>query len=330
MILETLLAVAPMVAQHPIDATLPNLNLPPVNQNSGSTGRGTSASDDFNRATLGGDWALPAGLIDIQSNMGHGVTNMSMMTHTSAADAYDTSVLSSKFDSPGGLVYVAMVAGYADTDNNVFVKVQDNTSDGEYDRVFFYHGNNGGSWSGNTGYYFDLATPTVSGTMTLDFGAGGDTAQLTIENDASGATEVFRCGGLAAHAGTLGTGVGVGTYGEALFDDWSLNGGGGVTLSATGRPGSTMSFDVSGATPFGVVAYCYAFGTGAHTAFNPITGNNVTTGLSSTRFTVAAIVGADASGNYSYKSGVPAGAAGMVHVQAVDASTDGLSNVLGL
>jgi hypothetical protein len=330
MILATLLAAAPMMAQAPIDATLPNLNQPPVNQNSGSSGRGTTASDDFNRTALGADWNVQTGNIDIYNNMGRGVTNMSMMTHASGADNYDTSTLTSVFDSPGGLVYVAMVAGYADVGTNVFVKVQDNTSDGEYDRVFFYMGNNGGSWSGNSGYYFDLATPTKSGTMTLSFSGGGDTAELEIENDASGALERFRCSGLSAHASSFGTGVGVGTYGNCYFDDWSLNGGGGISLTSTGSAGGAMTFDVSGATAFGVVAVCYAFGTGSHRVFNPITGNTVTTGLSSTRFTIAAIGAADASGNYTLARSVPSGAAGRVHVQAVDANTDGCSNVLSL
>jgi len=107
-------------------------------------------------------------------------------------------------------------------------------------------------------------------------------------------------------------------------------GAGSISLSSTGSAGGAMTFDVSGATPFGVVAVCYAFGTGSHRVFNPITGNTVITGLSSTRFTIAAIGAADASGNYTLARSVPSGAAGRVHVQAVDANTDGCSNVLSL
>lgn len=91
-----------------------------------------------------------------------------------------------------------------------------------------------------------------------------------------------------------------------------------------------MTFDVTGATPGGLVAYMYAFGTGAHAEFNPITGNTVTTGLADAGFTVAAIVAADGSGAYSYGTNVPGAAAGLVSVQAADASTDALSNVVGL
>ncbi|MBC8405706.1 MAG: hypothetical protein H8E15_10795 [Planctomycetes bacterium] len=333
MITALLLACSPLAAQLPIDATLDTAFQPASNLGSGSGSRATSAFDDFNRAnstSMGADWTEQTGDIEVLSNQGHGVTSLSMMTHNGVNDSYDTSTMSAKFDTQGGLVYVAMVAGYSNISTNVFVKVQDNNSSGDYDRVFFYFGNNGGSWSGNTGYYFDLATPTVSGTMTLSFTGGGDVAQLDIANDASGATETFTCGGLAANAGGLGTGFGVGTYGGCYFDDFTVNGGGGLTLSTTGAAGGSMTFDVSGATPAGPVAYCYAFGTGSHPAFNPLTGNTIVTGLASTRFTVAYIGGADAAGNSSHTTNVPGAAAGLVHVQCVDAVTDGLTNVVAL
>lgn len=102
------------------------------------------------------------------------------------------------------------------------------------------------------------------------------------------------------------------------------------TLSTTGAPGGTMTFEVSGATPGGPVAYIYAFGLGSHSEFNPFTGTLVTTGLSSTGFKVAAVVGADAAGHYVYTAVVPGAAAGLVHVQAVDATTDTVSNVVSL
>jgi hypothetical protein len=332
MILATLLAVAPLVAQNPIDATLPNTFLPPAQQGSGNSGnRGTSASDDFNRAdnpNMGPDWSEDTGDIEILSNQGHGVVNRSLMVHTSAAAPYDTSSMSSTFDTTGGLVYVAMVAGYADLSNNVFVKVQDNNVDGLYDRVFFYFGNNGGAWNGAS-YYFDLATPTTSGTMHLSFSGGGDVAELVIDNDTSGSSETFSSDGLLAFAGSLGTGFGVGTYGGCYFDDWSVNKSA-FSLSATGSPGSTMTFDVTGATPNGPVAYLYASGLGSYARMNPFTGNLVTTGLSATGFTVAFVLNADSAGNYSLRASVPPGAAGSIFVQAVDGLSDSVSNVIAL
>ncbi len=112
------------------------------------------------------------------------------------------------------------------------------------------------------------------------------------------------------------------------FHTWMI--GGGLNLSTTGAPGGVMSFDVSGATPAGPMAYLYAFGTGSYSRVNPLTGNVLITGLSSNGITVHATPNADAAGNYSLSATVPSGAAGLVCVQVVDLLSDGLSNVVCL
>ncbi len=333
MILATLLAAAPMVAQNPIDATLdPRFQVPPARQGSGQSGRATSACDDFNRANntnMGGDWSEVAGNIEVLNNQGHGVTNLSMMTHTSASDAYSTSTMTAKFDTAGGLVYVTMVAGYNDISNNVFVKVQDNTSNGDYDRVFFYYGNNGGPWAGNTGYYFDLATPTISGTMTLSFSGGGDVAVLEIDNDTSGVTETFTCGGLLGSAGGLGNGFGIGTYGGCYFDDWSVNGGcAGLDLTTTGTPGTFMTFDYTGAPAGATVALIYAFGTGSFSVPGGFPCTGTALGLATPQGWVVTF--ADGAGNGTHGQNVPQGAAGRVFVQALETTGCTTSNVVAL
>ena len=91
-----------------------------------------------------------------------------------------------------------------------------------------------------------------------------------------------------------------------------------------------MTFDVSGATANGPVAYLYAYGLGSFAVNNPFTSNIVTTGLSSNGFTVAAVVTADGPGNYSFSTGVPFRATGFVHVQAADGLSDALSAVASL
>ena len=116
---------------------------------------------------------------------------------------------------------------------------------------------------------------------------------------------------------------------DYTFRTWS--GGGSVfALAVSGAPGGLMTFDVSGATANGPVAYLYAYGLGSFAVNNPFTSNIVTTGLSSNGFTVAAVVTADGSGNYSFSTGVPARAAGFVHVQAADGLSDALSAVASL
>ena len=106
--------------------------------------------------------------------------------------------------------------------------------------------------------------------------------------------------------------------------------GGGLSLVTNGVAGGNMTFDVSGATATGPVALVYAFGLGSHSGTNPITGNTLVTGLSSTGFTVGYAGAADGAGNMSYNTNVPGGAAGLVHVQAIDLLSDGLSNVVSL
>ncbi|NQU47759.1 MAG: hypothetical protein HQ519_03855 [Planctomycetes bacterium] len=105
---------------------------------------------------------------------------------------------------------------------------------------------------------------------------------------------------------------------------------GGLSLTSAGTPGGSMTFDVSGATNNGPVALIYAFGLGNHSATNPITGNTLVTGLSSTGFTLGFAGPADGSGNMSHTTFVPGAAAGLVAVQAIDLLSDGLSNVVSL
>lgn len=105
----------------------------------------------------------------------------------------------------------------------------------------------------------------------------------------------------------------------------------GPTLTSTGTPGGPMTFDVAGATPGGPVVYFYAFGLGSFAGTNPYTGNLVTTGLSSSNFTVISVVTADGAGAATLSHpNVPVAAIGLAHVQAIDGLTDSFTNTLSL
>lgn len=332
MILTALLAAA-AAPQHPIDATLDYV-APPVNLGGGLGTAATSGFDDFNRANsgdLGSGWTNWAGAIGIDANRASSLANLSLSTLNGVDDAYDTSSMSAYVESAGtGLFYVAMVAGFADSSNNVFVKVQDNDFDSLMDRVFFYYGNNGGSW-GSTTYYYDLATPTRTCDMTLSFDNAGDRAVLTIDNHTSGSTEVFYGDNLLAFGtGGLGTGFGMGTFGQCYADDFSVNGGSGnpLDLTATGVPGTVMTFTTTGATPGGGVALIWAFNTGSFVIPNGFPCAGTTLGLDTPEDYV--ILSADGAGMASYTRWVPPAAAGLVHMQSLDVLTCGLSNILSL
>ncbi len=107
-------------------------------------------------------------------------------------------------------------------------------------------------------------------------------------------------------------------------------GGSGYYLAATGTPGSTMTFDVGPGVPGGLGALCYAYGRGSHQVFNPLTGNLITTGLSSAGFKRAHFFMAAGSGWYSHSVFVPAAAAGIVSVQAIEGTLELGSNVVDL
>lgn len=106
--------------------------------------------------------------------------------------------------------YVALVLNYASTSDNLFVKIQDNTGDGLFDRVFIYHGNNGNAaTSGN--YYFDLSSQVKSSYFEASVSGSTVTAKVGATGDAFTATLVDSYSG---------TGVGLGFYGGAKADNF--------------------------------------------------------------------------------------------------------------
>jgi hypothetical protein len=112
------------------------------------------------------------------------------------------------------LNYVALVLNYTDLGNNLFVKIQDNDSNGLFDRVFFYHGNNGNPALADT-YFFDLSSQVAATYFELTDNGDG-TASVYV-----GATgETF--GGSLNHTYT-GTGVGLGFYGGGAADNFYVN-----------------------------------------------------------------------------------------------------------
>jgi hypothetical protein len=118
------------------------------------------------------------------------------------------------------------VFGISSTSDNVFLKVQDNDSNGFYDRVYFYRGINGSAWTGNTGSSFPLVTPTVSGRMTCYFTNNGDTANVDIDNNFDGTVdEHFQTDGVLNIAPALGLGLGIGCYNNPAVDNWTASDG---------------------------------------------------------------------------------------------------------
>jgi hypothetical protein len=225
----TLFCTAAAHAQQPIDATkVPGArpiqigSLPPP-----SSSLMPSWSDNFDRpnsGTLGLDWTLQGGGLGINNNHGIGTGSaVSSAVHNSATGTYDSVTASVDFlPHAPGIVFVACVLGVGAGFDNIFVKVQDNVSSGTYNRVFFYRGINGGSWS--SPYYFDIVTPGVTqGRMSVYITNGGDTANLDLDFDFNGTTdEHYECHGILAANMTLGTQTAISTYRNPEFDNWTF------------------------------------------------------------------------------------------------------------
>ncbi len=224
-----LLAAVPFAsAQTVIDATKlapqGTLGSIPIAPSSGSYL--SQFSDDFNRPdapTLGANWNVQAGAYSI-------ITNRAVSTaagtqwaqHAGASSAPAQAVVAMDFlptVQGGALIFVAAVIGCGASSDNIFCKVQDNDSNGTYDRVWFYRGINGSAWPGSG--TFALATPTLSGRLKAYLSNAGDTANLDIDNNFDGIfDEHFTATGILAAGMVLGTGVGMSTYNSPAVDNW--------------------------------------------------------------------------------------------------------------
>jgi hypothetical protein len=278
---------------NPIDATkwlpppawTPVLQQPPTNSTLAS-----SWSDDFNRpdsATLGADWLVQSGAFGIASNRGAAVATLNQwVQHVSASAAHDSgSQQIDFFAAPSPQVmYVALVSGIGASSDNVFVKVQDNTADGTFDRIFVYRGINGSALT--TPYFFDLATPITQGRMTVSISGGGDVVDIAIDSNFDGTPEeVFAGTGLLSAGLTLGTSFGIGCYNQPRFDNWEVGqapppianfctagtstNGCSATISWTGTPSVTQSsgFDLLTSDVEGQKQGLYFYGINGDVAF---------------------------------------------------------------
>lgn len=206
-------------------------------------------SDDFNRpdsGTLGVDWLLQTGSFAIQSNRGAAVaTGNQWVRHVSASAQYDDLEQSIDFHAAptAQVMYVALVSGIGASADNVFVKVQDNTSDGTFDRLFIYRGINGSPFT--SPYFFDLAVPVTQGRMTVFFTNNGDTVNIEIDSNFDGvAEETFGVSGVLSAGLVLGNSFGIGCFNQPRFDNWQVG----------APPPSIANFCTAGTTSSGCVA----------------------------------------------------------------------------
>ena len=187
------------------------------------------AGDDFDRpnsTSLGSSWREDTGDTVIEGNEGKGNSRFTngWMEFLPLSGDYRRSrlALSVRCNGFGG-DHVALIAALDPaTWDAVYVRLQDNNGDGLFDRVLFERGITGGGWGGGNPVRYDLAVPTVSARLELDFENGGDLALLSIANHASGQLERCQAAGLLSMSfgAPSGRACGIGHFGDPYFDDF--------------------------------------------------------------------------------------------------------------
>lgn len=100
----------------------------------------------------------------------------------------------------------------------------------------------------------------------------------------------------------------------------------GPSLTANGSCPGGITYTVTGASPFGKVAFIYARGTGSHVLPGGRCAGTML-GLDST-VRLGGVVSADAAGNASLSFNVPASACGRFWAQGIDMTSCGTTNVV--
>lgn len=167
--------------------------------------------DRGNSATLGSNWTLQAPSMGIE---GQRATNPNPTFGLATFNGISGDAACADVSINGAATqYVAIVLDYADVNNNLFIKVQDNLSNGTFNRAFFYHGNSGTPFAP-----FQDLTPFTSARIAV--ARNGDNVTLEIDTNFDGVPEqAYTVAG--ANLPGLGTGLGLGAFGHAFADNFA-------------------------------------------------------------------------------------------------------------
>jgi hypothetical protein len=171
---------------------------------------GLATADNFNRTDsmgLGLNWDIRAGGFEVA---GRGASPASDGLATFSGSFGDEVAFDVFHSGAATTVYAAAVLGYASLTNNVFIKVQSNGSATQFNRLYFYFGNNGSNnvaWSET-----DYVDTTLFSSARLTVRLVGDRVTVDIDEDFDGAADQSFTRG-SVPVGLLGTEIGIGGYG---------------------------------------------------------------------------------------------------------------------
>lgn len=196
--------------------------------------------DDFNRpdgTDMGSSWNEIAGDFQIVSGRARGSGLGSMIyvgatANTVVADLYSIGTAGD---------YIALILGFANTSNSIYIKLQSQNSVANFEALGFYFGNNGnnnGAWSES---FFSnvLLTPFTSARVTLSL--VGNTVSLSIDSNFDSTPDQVISRG-SVPLGLLGTGIGLGGWSAsgAEVDNFGIDG------AAIPEPSTAVLFGAAG------------------------------------------------------------------------------------
>jgi hypothetical protein len=185
-------------------------------------------SDDFNRADgtdMGINWSEQVGDYRIEANHGRSLSGAGnqWMRHASADLPYADAIMAvDVFATDPSLTYVALMSGVpaGGATGNLYIKVQ---GSGSFGQIGFYGGFNGATAWGTTAAFFALTAPFASARMTVSIIDAGDTVKVEFDTDFNGvADQTYTRSGVLAYSPAFGTNFGIGTFGNADFDNWDV------------------------------------------------------------------------------------------------------------
>jgi hypothetical protein len=177
----------------------------------GNAKAGLILLDDFNRpnsTNMGPNWNEVSGDFQIVNNRARGSGTGSMIFN----DQTSTTVVVDVFKINGGSDdYGAILLGFQNTANNLYIKVQSQNGAANFESVGFYFGENGSNnsaWS-ESFYSSDILTPFSSARLVVSL--VGSNVSLGIDTDFNGTPEQTITRG-SVPLGLLGTGIGLGGW----------------------------------------------------------------------------------------------------------------------
>jgi len=180
----------------------------------------TSFFDNFDRADagdLGLNWTNMTGTIGIVNNAAQAPSQSTSVALVNGYSdiAANTLVSFDVFHDTQSVAYAGAVLGYTNSTTSIFVKVQDNLSAGNFNRAFFYQGDNGNGGS----FGIVNLNPFTTGRVYVSF--AGTVATLSIDTnfdlvmDQTYSADYFSAG--------YGNGAGLAAYGDARIDNYGIN-----------------------------------------------------------------------------------------------------------